>query len=895
MQLSERALWCALPLLALGLVAHALTSHPLPMAAGIDWIPALGVSLSFRIDGLSALMLLMITGIGSAVFIYAGGYMHGHPGQRRLYALLSLFMLAMLVAVTADDLFVLFMAWEITSVLSFMLVGFEHERGSSRRAAQQAMLVTGGGGLAMLAGFTTLAMTMGTSSISTIVERLPSTEPTTALTVAMLLVIVGAFTKSAQWPFHFWLPNAMSAPTPVSAYLHSATMVKLGVYLLGRFDPGFGGWPLWSSVLLASGSITAVWGMLLALRERDLKRILAWSTVATLGTLVMLVGLRGEGAAAAVGALLLAHALYKAPLFFVAGNIDHGTGTRIIDELGGLRRAMPWTALIAALAGLSMAGLPMSFGYVAKDVIYEAKGAVDLLGVIKGANTIFGAIAVAVAGVAAVRVFWSAPRAGVTPSNAHEVGPSLLLPPLVLALCGLLLGIAPVYAESLLDAASFAMMPGTDPVHVRLTSLAALDLKHVAASLGVTLGIGALVYRYWDPLHRRLQRPMGRLLRYSSASYYDKLLGNLPRAAAALTRRLQHGALPGYMALCAGAMTLAVVGLMAAGLPSMAMPTFDGRAGPLGACALIVLGALSAALLRERMALMMGVGLVGYGSALLFVASGAPDVALTQFAVETVFVIVIAALLLAFRRARLERVQEPRWRPGSLLLSALFATAMTALLLVAVAVPFDDTLTRWYGENSVPAAHGHNVVNVILVDFRAIDTLVESFVVLLSFLAAAALLERLPQRPAEGATRRVMLDVVAPWLYALILGVAALALLRGHDEPGGGFVGGLLAVTATTLWAVVHGRDAARRRLPLGSPTALAALGVLLTVLAGLPALALGQPFMTHQWVDLGPWPLSTVLLFDLGVLLAVWGALGAYALALIDADIGPRVDEATP
>ncbi|MCK6581426.1 MAG: hypothetical protein L6Q98_25325, partial [Anaerolineae bacterium] len=272
------------------------------------------------------------------------GYLAGHPGQRRLYVLLSLFMLAMIGCVTADDLYTLFLFWEATSVLSFLLVGFEHDRPASRKSAQQALLVTGTGGLALLAGLILIAQAMGTTTISTVVEQLPTTLPTPTLVAGVLLVLVGAFTKSAQFPFHFWLPNAMSAPTPVSAYLHSATMVKLGVFLLARLDAGLDTWPLWQWLLQAAGSITAAWGMVLALRERDLKRILAWSTVATLGTLVALVGIPGEDAAVAVGSLLLAHALYKAPLFFVAGNIDHGTGTRVIDRLGNLRLAMPWTA-----------------------------------------------------------------------------------------------------------------------------------------------------------------------------------------------------------------------------------------------------------------------------------------------------------------------------------------------------------------------------------------------------------------------------------------------------------------------------------------------------------------------------------------------------------------------
>ena len=421
MGLAERVAFALLPLAALAAVATLLLRSELPLAGAVEWVPALGIALAWRIDGLAALMLLMITGVGSAVFVYAGGYLAGHPGQRRLYVVLTLFMLAMIGCVTADDLFTLFVFWEATSVLSFLLVGFDHERPGSRRSAQQALLVTGTGGLALLAGMILIAQAMGTSSISTIVERLPAVAPGPVLTAGVVLVLVGAFTKSAQFPFHFWLPNAMAAPTPVSAYLHSATMVKLGVYLMARLDAGLDAWPLWQLLLQGAGSITAALGMVLALRERDLKRILAWSTVATLGTLVALVGMPGEGAAVAVGALLLAHALYKAPLFFVAGNVDHGTGTRVIDRLGNLGHAMPWTAAAAALAGMSMAGIPLSFGYVVKDLIGDAKAGGDVFAFVPLANTVFSAIAVAVAGVAAVRVFWRHPGANETP-EAHEGG-----------------------------------------------------------------------------------------------------------------------------------------------------------------------------------------------------------------------------------------------------------------------------------------------------------------------------------------------------------------------------------------------------------------------------------------------------------------------------------------
>ncbi len=490
-----RAAFIAVPLTALCALIWLLWRFDLPLQWTAAWVPALGVEFSFFVDGLSALMLLMITGVGTAVFVYAGGYLAGHPQQHRLYILLCLFMVAMIGCVTADNLIVLFLFWEMTSLTSFMLVGFNHEQPDSRKSAQQALLVTGTGGLVLLAGFIVLGQAMGSWSMSEIVLRLPEMEQTPQLTTALVLILVGAFTKSAQFPFHFWLPNAMSAPTPVSAYLHSATMVKLGVFLLARLDPGFGEWALWEWALKGAGSITAAWGMVLALRERDLKRILAWSTVATLGTLVMLVGLRGEGATVAVGALLLAHALYKAPLFFVAGNVDHGTGTRVIDQLGSLRHAMPWTAAVALLAGASMAGMPLSFGYIAKDLILEAKASGDVFAFATAAYTVFGAIAVAVAGVAAIRIFWRPRSENLPPPDAHEGGPSLVGPPLALALIGIGLGVFPFLIQGLISEASLAMTPDTQVAALSL----ALDLGPALSSLAVTLAIGGLIYAVLGP------------------------------------------------------------------------------------------------------------------------------------------------------------------------------------------------------------------------------------------------------------------------------------------------------------------------------------------------------------------------------------------------------------
>ncbi len=737
LSLAARCAFTALPVLALAVLVGLLLTHELPWRWHAAWVPSLGVDWSFRVDGLSVLMLLMITGVGSAVFVYAGGYLAGHPQQHRLYVLLALFMVAMIGCVTADNLFVLFLFWEMTSLTSFMLVGFNHAQASSRQSAQQALLVTGTGGLALLAGFILLAQAMGTAQLSDIIARLPGTPQTPALTAALVLILIGAFTKSAQFPFHFWLPNAMAAPTPVSAYLHSATMVKLGVYLLARLDPGFGDWPLWAWALKGAGSITAAWGMALALRERDLKRILAWSTVATLGTLVTLVGLRGEGATVAVGALLLAHALYKAPLFFVAGNIDHGTGTRVIDRLGNLRHAMPWTAAAALLAGASMAGMPLSFGYIAKDVIVAAKSSGDVAAFAEVANTIFGAIAVAVAGVAAIRVFWRHPGTNETPPDAHEGGPALVGPPLVLASIGVVLGLFPFFIEDLLAGASTAMTPADVTVVLQLTP----SFGPALGSLAITLAIGAVIYALWDPLHRQFERAGPFLRRVAMASIYERSLEALPWLAARTTRALQHGRLPAYGVGLLGSVTLALAALLLAGAGAWSWPAWTApSAGVWGAGALVMAGAVLALGARDRLVLLLTAGLVGFGSGVFFLFLGAPDVAYTQFVVEAILVIVVASVLMQLRRRGLGRGRHEGFRPLAALVAVAFGTVCAVMLLLVSAVPLDTALTDYFAAVSVPEAFGRNVVNVILVDFRALDTLGEISVVMLSFLAAWGLL-----------------------------------------------------------------------------------------------------------------------------------------------------------
>ncbi len=743
-------LWVVLlPLTGFIALVWGLLHHPLPWRGSGAWVPSLGVEFAVYIDGFSAQFLALITGIGTLVFVYASGYLAHEPARGRLFLVLSSFMLAMVGVVSADHLLLLFVFWELTSLTSFLLVGFHHDDEQARASARQALLVTMGGGLALLAAILLLADMAQSYSLRAIIAQGPALADAPRLPAALILLFIGCFTKSAQFPFHFWLPNAMAAPTPVSAYLHSATMVNLGVYLLARLDPAFNELWLWEATLLGFGTLTAVWGAVQALRERDLKRILAWSTVSALGTLTLLIGLPSPGAGLAVAAFLFAHALYKAPLFFVAGNIDHATGSRVIDRLVGLRRAMPWTAAAAVLAGLSMAGLPLSFGFVAKDLISTAKADADVLTLVSYATLFVNGIAAAVAGVATIRIFGGRPEW--PQGGIHEVSWRMVLPPLLIALVGIEFEFLPDLADPLLAAAALAIAPNLGVVDVQ----ASYQFGTVLAATEINLLIGLVLFLLWDRLHDLLQRVRW-LDHLGPAACYEQALKGLTRVAAWQTRTLQHGRLAGYLRLSVASLLALATG---AGLLASASK-LTGTSGTmlrdwpaqgwswLVAAALIVAGAGAGASLHNRMALLMASGLVGYGSAVLFLFTGAPDLAFTQFAVETALVVVAAALLPRYGAPPAVK-GEPR--VGNALLALACGVGTFALLLHLFALPPASTLADWFGAASLPQAHGRNVVNVIIVDFRALDTLGEITVVIFSFIAALPLLGALARRSGTPA------------------------------------------------------------------------------------------------------------------------------------------------
>ena len=852
------------------------------------WVPTLGVKASFVLDGLSLLFALLVTGLGAIIVVYAGRYLEGHRDAGRFFLTLLAFMTAMLGVVLADNLILLFVFWEATSLCSYLLVGFKHEKEDARASALQALLVTGSGGLALLLGLILLGLAGGSFELSVLVERGAEVRAHALYLPAFLLIALGAFTKSAQVPFHFWLPNAMAAPTPVSAYLHSATMVKAGVYLLARMDPVLGGTGPWVWTLTAVGAATMLVGAVGALRHTDLKKVLAYSTITALGTLVVLLGLSDGPSIKAAIVFLLVHALYKSALFLVAGAVEHGTGTRDLTRLGGLRRVMPFTALAAVLAGLSMAGLPPLFGFVGKELAYKAKLGVENLGWLLPAIAVAAnALTVAAAGLLVARPFFGRRGRGVE-RTAHEVPAALWGGPVLIGTAGLLLGVVPGLLYGLVTTAVDAV--AGEPVEITLALWYGVNTALYLSVLTVLLG--GLAYRFWPSIQKGLQAAAERLP-FGPAQAYGHGLDGLFRGAAWQTRFFEDRSLCTSLAATLGVLVALVGGTML--LKTAVLPAgllLDVQAHEALLVGLVAGAALVAARAPSLLLSLTSLGVAGLGLALLFVVVGAPDLAMTQFLVEILTVVIILAVLQAVPGRCAAGARRPRWRGAAVALG--MGTTVTLLLLALLRLPLDPTVSQYYLTESVPGGFGRNVVNVILVDFRALDTLGEIAVLAVAALGAFALLRGTPFGSGRRAATppSLVLRTATRLLLAQLLVTALFMLWRGHNEPGGGFIGGLFAASALTLYLLAF-RRAATERLLRVTPRLALPVGLAVAVASGLVGVALaGAPFLTGQWITIGGFKLGTPLLFDVGVFLVVVGFALTIVLALDRAAVAP--DETT-
>jgi multicomponent Na+:H+ antiporter subunit A len=702
-----------------------------------SWAPSLGLDLSFHLDGLALLFVLLISGIGGLVVVYSGSYLEGHPQAGRFHAYILAFMASMLGVVTADNVLALYVFWELTGLTSYFLIGFEHERKAAREAALSALLVTTAGGLALLAGLLLMGSAGGSMDISGLASQADVLRGHALYPAILALVLAGAFTKSAQFPFHFWLPAAMEAPTPVSAYLHSATMVKAGVYLLARLSPVLGGGPGWFPALAVAGAVTAAGGAWLALVQTDLKLLLAYATVSALGVMTALLGIGNEAAVAAAMAFLAAHALYKGGLFLVSGIVDHKTGERDATRLSGLGRTMPVTAAAAILAALSMAGVPLFAGFAAKERVLEAvleTGRLPPIStLILAALVPAGAAYVAVAVTVGVRPFLG--RRAPTPKEPHRPSAALWLGPLLLAALGLAAGIVHVPFAGLVAPAASAI----------LSRPAALDLAiwhgiTPALGLGVlVLGLGVWIYTVRGRLlHLRSRFP--RPASWGPAAWYRSGLAGLMALANRQTRLIQSGYLRYYL-LTVIAATGALAGhVLLTRMPlAWDLPPTDLRFYELALAAVVLLAALAAVRSRSRLGAVASLGMVAYGVALLFLLYGAPDLAMVQFVIETVTVVLFVLALYHLPVYSVVSSGRARLRDAAAALAA--GGLMTVLLLAATNARQFPAISDFYAAHSVPEGHGRNVVNVILVDFRALDTLGEIAVLAVAGAGAYALLK----------------------------------------------------------------------------------------------------------------------------------------------------------
>ena len=728
-------------------VAHGDTFTP-----AWNWAPTYGLTLSFYIDGLSSLFALLISGIGTFIVLYSGGYLKGHPHHGRFFSFIFLFMGSMLGLVTGDNLITLFVFWELTSITSFLLIGFDHLRTASRRAALQALIVTGGGGLALLAGFLMIMLLTGESNMSAVLATGDLLRDSPLYGVVFLLVLGGAFTKSAQFPFHFWLPNAMEAPTPVSAFLHSATMVKAGVYLLMRVHPVLGDTALWTTVLPLFGGATLIVGTLLAVRQTDLKLMLAQTTVASLGLLVMLTGTSWDRAIEGAALYLLAHALFKGALFMVAGTIDHEAGTRDITRLGGLRRAMPITFAAACLAGLSMAGLPPFLGFIAKEVLYDGVWGIPVPGValaVTATAVVGNALMLVIAAAVALKPFIGRPVE--TPRHAHE-GPLLLYAgPVALSICGLAAALFAHATGELFIGPTVSSILGT-PTALELHLLP----DHFGAALVlslVTVALGIVLFTRLDALRAGMAGLLA-AIGWGPDKGFDQVIAATVRLSTAVTRLVQGGKLRTYMVLT---FIFTAAALLVPTVLRDSWPTLQ-RLPDLyifewGILAIAVAGLAAVVIARTRLTAIVALGIQGFAVALIFLLFGAPDLSFTQFMVETLSVVILA---LVMTRLNLS-LRDHRPLPAMLVTGGIalaVGVGFGATLMRIAEVPFDSRLSDFFAEYSRAIAHGRNIVNVIIVDFRGFDTLGEISVVMVTGLAVLALIRLRPKRPPSPDTNR---------------------------------------------------------------------------------------------------------------------------------------------
>ena len=877
-----------------------------PLTASVPWLPTLGLSLSLYFDSFSALFALLVAGIGVLVIVYGGYYLKGDPNAWRFQFYMFLFMMAMLGVVMAGDVISLFVFWELTSITSFLIIAYKTKDEAARRGAFRALFITGGGGIALLGGLLFMSTVSGSTQFTTILNSGAVLTQYQFYPVILILVAFGAFTKSAQFPAHIWLPGAMSAPTPASAYLHSATMVNAGIYLMARLHPALGGTEWWFWLLGVFGLLTMLVGAYVGVKQNDLKALLAYSTIAQLGVLMLLIAQDLPEAFKAMVIGVLAHTLYKSALFMVAGIVDHEAGTRDLRRLGGLRQAMPAVFVVAALAGLSMAGLPPMLGFLAKEtllgaaVLPTASSVFDLILTVSAVAA--GSLLLLQAGIFVIDTFLGKPR---DPSvHAHKPPISMWLAPAVPAVLSLLIGLAPepLALEAFLSSAASAAYGGK--VKVSLDLFHGFNLPLALGLVAIGLGITLVVFR---------ARVRALLMSHEGFSFnrvYDATLRGLDRAGY-FTTRLQGGHLRHYLAIMLIGVGVLIVVFGA--LPGGGAIDWTLRGGEVLAVlrvfALLLVLASSAVtiVLRRDFWAILAMTASGLSVAILMALEPAPDVALVQIVVDILATVILVLVLTRMPREQRKHAVVYTYRQSRSQLARDVLIALGAAVVVGSIVltslttrPHVSSVTPYYEQSAKPLTDAADIVGAIVVDFRGFDTLIEITVFAMAGIGVYLLLrfasrtagDKEPIEPRDQRrwgyrTRGIVDPRTSPFIhlavylvFPLALVLAAVQILFGASQPGDGFTAGVIVSLAVALLYIVFGYEETKRRLPWLRPMLLLESGILLVIANGVLAALITGSFLAP--VDFGellhlPLPtgvhLSTATFFEVGICLAVLGS----------------------
>lgn len=879
------------------------------LTRNIEWLPMLNLDLEFRMDALSGFFALIVLGVGALVLLYCWGYFDSNPIRLSIFASqMTAFAMVMYGLIISDSLLLMYIFWEITSVLSFLLVGYYAERASSRRAAGQALLVTTLGGLAMLVGIILLGRQTGVWSFSELARFAAENDLTQIphLTIAAVLMLAGALTKSAIAPAHFWLPGAMAAPTPVSAYLHSAAMVKAGIYLVARLAAEFHVLSAWYLVVIPLGLLTMLMGGWMALRQVDLKLVLAYGTVSQLGFIISVMSVGSPAAIQAGLALTMAHSLFKATLFMIVGAIDHTAGTRDVRHISGLGKKQPFIMILAIIAAASMAGIPPLYGFVAKETALQAildepllqgmPGNLMMTGLVLGSILTMAYSCYFLYGAFATKGAEHPSGGGVSKAVAemHAIGPKLWLAPLTLTVGTIALGPWPKPIDSVISQHLFTLVSDPDqlPGHLALWHgfTVALGLS------AIIIMAGYLLYHYRDvALRFQLEEPaLG-----DADEAYDKVLHFFRTLSLRITASTQRGSLVINLGVIFAVLTvMPMIALILGDRPEVHMVVAE-TPWQAVAAAIIIVMAIAATRTSNRLSGVIMVGVTGYSIAMIFALQGAPDLALTQVLVETISMVVFMLVL-----RKLPTTTEWRGTPKGNRYRAWLAAAtglsVTVIALIAMNSRTQEPISQYIPDLAYEIGHGANAVNVLLVDLRAWDTMGEISVLVLAATGVASLIygtrsfTRPSRRPTLRATgrrwlaadvdsekaqnRSLMVDVVTRIAFPSMILLSLYFFFAGHNAPGGGFAGGLVAALAFSLRYIAGGRQELEEALPVDAGKILG-FGLLLSTAAAVWPMFVGRPPLTTEVWDftlplIGEFHVPSALLFDAGVYLIVIGLI---------------------